>query len=661
LKKITCSVLVILYTLILTPLLSVAQILPNLNNRDSLAHYLKMEKHPDYPEAPAFVMHKTLEQQFNTYSTDFTLELVLKIFNARDIKTYTDFVVPDFFENRKFKELKVIIYNLENGEVRKTELNRKSLSKTSSDNQDFKLTGTSNIKDGSIIHYRLSSNSEGFIPGFNFQEELPVAYAAFKLKLVHAPKILIEEEVKIPLKKFTDKNNFYKSNLPAIAATYEEGDYTIHSWIRRNLPPLDIFSSNKGREKVSFNFFNEDFEKHRKENEVRINAMTWQDFNTNRYNYSYRIAFEENDYLYKLVPKIIDKEKDSLTIARNLFKYIQEKFTVGNIDKIFDFAIIDESKKATPPTLNLFLCALYRHAGFQSDLVYVSTDRQNALVPDKVREKNTAIAVRVIMNGVSYFCNPANKQLPFGYLPYNYYNGYSRLINKSGGEVILSPELAKSKHSIDAELSPHNNAHSKFRLRINKNFSVLGSVYERWSYTDDSIAYKADYKKYLEILIPKLSISNYTLKVENLKNIDAPFMLIAEADIELSDSSGLLYLDPFLQKVNDGRNLFQNVKDRETDIEMHQCYNFDYTFRFRLNDHIAVEKLPAKTSFQYASPATIKYAQEANYNALTKTIEVKYNYDIIPGSYNREEVADLSAFYTKVMKANNQKLLLHKK
>ena len=620
-----------------------------------------MDKHPDYPEASAFVMHKTLEQVSNNYTTDITLDIALKIFNAQEAKEYTDFTMLNLSENTQVKELKIIIYNLENGQVRKTELNKRSIPETGFQNHFIQLTSTSNVKDGSVIHYQLVVNDEGFIPSFNFQGELPVAYAAFKLKMYNTPKIQKEETVKIPFKEFTDKNAFYNSKLPAVSATYEEDYYTVHSWIRRNLPPLEIFSSDQKAEKVTFSFIDKVFEKNRKEYEASLNAMTWQDYNTKLYTGWYRYAFEENEYLYDRLPKIINKEKDSFIIAQLLFKYIRDNFRITDKDRVFHFETIDEDKKATPFMLKLFLCALYRHAGFQSDLVYVSTDLKNPLTPDKVREQQTTIAVRVIHNGLSYFCNPAVQQLPFGYLPYNYYNGYARLINKTGGEVILSPELAKNNHSIEAELSPLNAAHNKFRLRINENYSAFGSAYQRRSYTDDSIAYKNDYKKYIEIQSPKLSISNYKLKVENLKNIDAPFMLIVEADIELSDSSGLLYLDPFLKKVNDGRNSFRNVKDRKTDIEMNLCHQINYTFRFRLSDDITVEKLPSKTSFQYASPATIKYSQDGSYNEATRTVEVKYNYDIIPGSYDREEVSDLNAFYTEIMKALNQKLLLKKK
>lgn len=661
-KKITCNFFVILLTIVFIPLLSVSQVKPDLDNQDSLIHYLKMDQHPVYSEAPAFVMQKTLEQQFNSYTTDIKLELILKVFKAQDIKAYIDLVVPDFFENTKLKGLKVVIYSLENGQVKKAELNRKSISETVSGEQSIKLTGTSDVKDGSIIHYQLSSNSEGFIPGFNFQEGLPVAYAAFKLKLLHTPKIRTEENVKIPFKKFTDKNTFYKSKLPAVSVIYPEDDYIVHSWIRRSLPPLEIFNSNQKKENLAFSFpVNADLEKSRKESEERLNKMTWKKYNTMLYTGKYSCAFEANDYLRELLPSIIKKETDSITIALKLFKYVQENYSVRSFDRVLHFEIIAEEKRATPAALNLLLCALYRHAGFHSDLVYVSTDRKNLLVPDKVREKNTAIAVRVILNGLSYFCYPAQKKLPFGYLPYNYYNGYTRLINKTGGELTLSPEMTKNKYDVIVDLSPIDTDKNKFKLNISSNFGVYGSVEERTNFAWDSITFKSDYKKQIERLNPGLRINNYNVKVKNLNNIDTPFIVTAEADIELGNSSDQLFLDPFLEKVFNGKNPFEPVKERRTDITMNHCYQINYTFRFRLSDDITVEKLPVKTSFQYSSPATIKYVQEANYNAAAKMVEVQYNYDIIPGSYDREEISDLNTFYTEIMKALNQKLLLKKK
>src|SRR5690606_30078489 len=123
------------------------------------------------------------------------------------------------------------------------------------------------------------------------------------------------------------------------------------------------------------------------------------------------------DFLEKHLTKIIGQNKDSFNIAKQIFRYVQDSFATGHI-WTGDFEEIVKNKKAESDHLNIFLCALYRHAGLSSDLIYISTDRKHPLVPDKVQEKNTTIAVRVVINGISYFCNPAVKNLPFGYLPY---------------------------------------------------------------------------------------------------------------------------------------------------------------------------------------------------------------------------------------------------
>ena len=103
------------------------------------------------------------------------------------------------------------------------------------------------------------------------------------------------------------------------------------------------------------------------------------------------------------------------------------------------------------------------------------------------------------------------------------------------------------------------------------------------------------------------------------------------------------------------------MKDRDNDVEMDFCYTLNYSFRLQLNPNLSVGELPSKNALQYASPATIRYSQGATYNPSDNSIEVKYRYDIIPVFYAPEEVADLSAFYTEIMKTINQKLLLKKR
>ncbi|MBL7704008.1 MAG: hypothetical protein JNM21_00545 [Taibaiella sp.] len=623
-----------------------------------------MDKHPDYPEASAFYIHKTLEEELNNFDAIMIFDIAIKIFEVKDAEDYFQLLLPQFSSGINLKVLRITTYNLENDKVTTTHVDRSFLNRKKLEHYPpVQFISDSKIKKGSIVRCQIQFQGSSIFNKFNFQEILPVEYAAFRLKIPKDRTIKVTEHVGTPFQKFVNKAYFETAINFSSSAVYFENRSAVHSWVRRKVPPIkrELFNDDQVVENVLFEFTHKDIEQKRKDWESELNNMTWQDYNSNLYNGRYQIAFEKNEYLYDLIPSIVHKEKDSFIIARLLFKYIQGNFTPIDQDRVFHFETIDEDKEATPLTLNLFLCALYRHAGFQSDLVYISTDRKNPLTPDKVSDKNIAIAVRVIMNGTSYFCNPALKKLPFGYLPYSYYNGYTRLINKTGGFIVLNPELAKNQYNIETALSHIDAEPNKFKLSMKESFGIYGSIREREEYTKDSIAYKNDYKKHLQKLNSDLDINHYTLKVENLHDIESPFMLTAEAEIESGNNWDQLLIDPFLQKVYNGENPFQKMKDRKTDIKMDFCNNFNYTFRFNLGNGITVEALPSKTALQYANPAAIKYTQDASYNAGTQTVEAKYNYDIIPAFYAPEEVEDLNAFYAAIIKASNQKLLLRKR
>ena len=659
-KKITCNFFVILFIIILCPFISVSQVRPDLDNQDSLIHYLKMDKHPEYPEASAFYIHKILRQNIDPYGSDITVDIAVKIFKVKDVEEYVNFILPKFPQGVKLKAFKVKTYNLENGLLQTKELGKKALQETKiQQGTSIQTISAIHAKDGSIVHYQFTIN--GSATGlFLFQDELPVHYAEFTVKTLKDKKIKVKESINTPFKTFTDKPAFFSSVLPAISITDRQKKYIVYTWIKRDLAPFkeEAFSSKQKPEQLSIDFYNIEESTYDEENVFK--NYTWNTYNTELYK-QYSFAFAKNDFLEKHLPAITRNEKDTFKLAQQLFKYVQDSFKIGNIADVTDIEKLLKDKEGPAVTLNMFLCALYRHAGLPSDLILVSTDRKKPLSPNKVTMSHTTTAVRVIVNGVSYFCAPHQKKLPFGYLPYAYYNGYSRLISKEGGSIVLSPELAKNKTDILVNVSPLDSINQKFKIDFRKSYGIHGSAYEREDYQEDTAAYQDLFKKRLEALGPDLNVSNYTFKVENLKNIEQPFVLTATGEIDLGVNPGILFLDPFLQKIYNGENPFQKIKERNTDVEMDFCYNVNYVFRLKLNQELRVEELPSKSALQYANPAAIKYSQGATYNTADNSVEVKYNYDIIPVFYAPEEVADLHAFYTEVMKVLNQKLLLHKK
>jgi len=650
----------------LCPFISMGQIKPDLDNQTTLIHYLSMKEHPEHPEASAFYIHDIVEQNIGIYfyDTELNIDVALKVFKANDAQEYAKLILPKFSNRTRLVNLKVTTYNLENGVVQTKELNKKALQDAEiGKNQSVQLLNAANLKDGSIIRFQIVIKDAQYIQDFNFQKELPVEYASFELTALKKKKIDIKTSVKMPFKEFRDIDAFNQSSLPSIALIYPQNRHITYKWVRRNISPFikEAFASEQPLEHVKVNFTVNEVEEFKKVYESSLKNATWDEYNKRLYDTAFSYAFAKSDFLYQHLPPIIGQDTDSFQIAKHLFKYVQDSFATVPQHWANNFQDLIKNKKATAPDLNLLLCALFRHAGLSSDLVYVSTNRKSPLSPDTVQKKDTEIAVRVVINNVSYLCNPAVKDLPFGYLPYRYYNGYARLINKTGGAIMLSPELAKNRSEVEVNISPADTVNNKFKISFRKSFGIYYSIGERAEYKKDALSYKDFYKKILARFYPNLEISNYTLKVDHLDNMDQSFTITAEAEIEMGDNAPMLFLDPFLQKIYNGENPFQKINNRSTEVEMDFCLNLNYIFRFKLNDALTVEELPSKSSLQYSNPATIQYTQNAHYNAPTNTVEIRYNYDIVPVAYLPEEVKDLNAFYTALMKATNQKLLLNKK
>jgi hypothetical protein len=140
---------------------------------------------------------------------------------------------------------------------------------------------------------------------------------------------------------------------------------------------------------------------------------------------------------------------------------------------------------------------MYRNAGFQSDMVLIANKQSEAINPLLYNiEDITNIATCVVFNGVMYFVDASQKILPFGYLPTNYYNGYTRIVNGQGGAAVeLRPELANNITSTFVSIKPaeESKENYNYKFSIKKHWgSMMLSATERTGKTTVHYSEKND-------------------------------------------------------------------------------------------------------------------------------------------------------------------------
>ena len=209
---------------------------------------LEMTSYPDEPDAPAVVLWK----QADVYFDDWREEMRL-IYNFRKrIKILTTdgakyaylrlpYIGYDYYED--FVNIKVMVYSLKNGNIKRKRLRRKNITFKKIDNYNYVLEMKfPDLHPGDIvdIHYIIASLNFLHPRRFYFQEDIPVRHAEFNANI-----------------PFFMKYYFDVYRFDAMDAKTVNESYTTISWTARYTDPIPSTIYHRGynfRANPSFNF-----------------------------------------------------------------------------------------------------------------------------------------------------------------------------------------------------------------------------------------------------------------------------------------------------------------------------------------------------------------------------------------------------------------------
>lgn len=327
---------------------------------------------------------------------------------------------------------------------------------------------------------------------------------------------------------------------------------------------------------------------------------------------------------------------------------------------IRNFADVLKEKKGNTTAMNKLLCAILRHAGIKSDIIVVSTDRNKPLSKDTFFEdRMSRMAVRAIVGNMAYFMDAERKNIPFGYLQYNYYNGLTRVINKEGGWIELDPSLAIDYNETKVDILPKEDDPNQYTFSLEKKYGIYASIDARESHKDSALNLTF-YQKFLKEFYPNFSFLNVKVILKYLDDIENRFVVTVQADVKIGENESVIFLDPFITKIYDGRNPFAEMKDREQDIELDYYTKRKYSFNFKANKGHTIEDFPTKKKIQFGDPAFITFRSWVKDDSKNGAITVNYESLNIPMAYSPEELEDLKMFFDDLMQTFNQKIMIKK-
>jgi len=618
---------------------------------------LAMKNYALDPMAEAVVLNSAgnirfVENSYGQFEVHFVKRIQIKIFN-KDGYRFGEVEVP-FFNGNGIKESidikKATTYNLENGQVTKSEFDPKAvfIEKINKNWQRIKFALPS-IKDGSVIDYEYEfvTDSKSSLPGWTFQSAIPVINSKLSLGVVpfYQYQFLLQGTNKFTSQKSkTGTDIKYFRDKPYYDMTYD--------FEMKNLPAFRdeafITSINDYLIKVDFQLSKIIQPSGLSENYV----TTWTALNDELLKSSYfgkyisssekpaetflkTINLSSLSNLEK-IEKISDLIKVKFKFDGNETKYVQRT------PKEF----IDQ-KTGNSAEINLFLLACLKKQNFEAYPVLLSTrDNGKIKVNYPFLDFLNYVIVCANVDGRKILLDATNIFLPFDRIPINCINE-SGLVVQKNDESWIDLTSTDQSSSIIEKINILIDTEKEFldcSLNITSNGYGATEMKERTG---------SKYEKIKEDLSSRGLNPLDSIKIENFEDSKRDYILSFNSQQKYGKIDNKIILAPFLQEAEQSNNLKSLTRKYPVDFIFKK--NKQLEASFKIPKGYKISYLPENYSVDN-DLVTISYSTSNLNDVVTITGKYEFKKSVYPPqNYNQ-----LRDFISEIVKRFNDKILIEK-
>lgn len=557
--------------------------------------------------AAAIVLNEFGEAYFDTEGTFelvFEYHVQIKILKEEGIKQ-GNIEIPLRKNDKKFDKidfLKASVFNIENGSLVETKLERKNIFiQDPSKFYNLERFSLPNVKIGTIIEYRyvLITPFIYNLHPWQFQNDLPKIKSEYWAKI--PGNYIYNISLKGPFELKKNENSIIKDCVFISDSGYggkTGADCALFKFSMENIPAFveeEYMLARSNFESIV------EFEL----SEVRhfsgrVDKVTseWKDANKELEEHKdFGIQLKRSREIVKPIMQYSFYENsDSLSYAKKIFESLKTKFLWNGKRGAFTELGLKkaiENSTGNIADLNLTFIACLRYAGFNANPVLLST-RENGLPRELfpiLSDFNYVIA-RVVIKGKQYLVDISDDFLPFGMIPIDCMNGRGRVFTE------------KESFWIDLKASEKFKKVSIHNLEINSNGSINGTIenvyYGYYALTQRKKRNKQlDTSKYTSQLEAEEYLGSSITKYEdqNLLDTDKPYTEKFEIAIPsiTQENATHLYLNPFSNTYRT-TNYFKSEK-RIYPLDLGAPIDETIIINFTLPKGFSVNSLPERALF----------------------------------------------------------------
>jgi len=560
--------------------------------------------------------------------------------------------------------LKAYTYNLENGKVVETKLEKSGVFQDKlSKNRLVKKFTFPAIKEGSIIEYEYTIHSD-FI--FNLQPwEFQGSY----------PRLWSEYNVSIPeflYYVFLSQGNQYNfsrttkeghekfrvvdgGGVGASEAFEFEANVTDYRMVMKNVPALkeESFTSTLDNHIAKIDFQLASYSHPLTPRDVMGN---WTDVTKELLkdeDFGLQLS-RDNGWMSDDLKIAMKGATSDLDKAKNIYQYLQNNFTCTEYNRLYTgqpLKNILKEKKGSEVEINLLLVAMLRKSGLPADPLMLSTKSHGyALSVYPIMDKFNYVVCRTAIGGRTFYLDASRPRLGFGFLNWECYNGHARVINQEATSVEFSSDSLNEKKTTSLMLFSDEKGEISGRMQQIPGYYESYSLRSKIKEKGVEELFK-DIKKDFSI---DAEISN--THIDSLEKYDQPLQLNYDVKLNL-EKNDIIYLNPMFGE-GYKENPFKSAT-RSYPVEMPYAFDETYLLTTDVPSGYEVDELPKsiKVNFDEEGKSFFEYIISHSNGVISFRSRVK----LTRSYYLPDEYEILREFFNLIVNKHNEQIVFKKK
>ncbi len=588
--------------------------------------------------------------------------------NGFDAATVT---IPLYISNdyqTKLVSLEAATFNLENGQVVETKLDKSALfTEVAKDITTYKFTYP-NIKEGSIVEFHIKVILPGysFMPDWDFQKKYPVLYSEYE---VNVPYFFNYAIIKQGLQNYiidtgTEVHQRYyihekgKSAAESGTTVAVSTQAVQHIWAMKDVPAFHpqkyMTSPDNYISAIQFQLS----EIRMPEQDVEKLAQSWSKISEKLLkdpDFGLELNYN-NNWLKDDIKTATANAINDLEKAQGIFAFVRDHYSCNDYRSRFLSAPlkkITQSKKGNVADINILLTAMLKQAGLEAYPVILSTrDHEKVLQNYPVMRKFNYVIARLFLNDENYYLDASRKNIGFNQLPVDCYNGFARVINDKEPLLIRFDADSVKEYQMDIVHVQPDAANRALNVVFNKSFGNFESQDVRNEITAASLdAYSKKLQKQFNV-----PVQIKDMHADNLKDLDEPLKLQYTAAFSFNPDDDLIYFNPILQdRMVD--NPFK-AESRIYPVEMPNCMNSTYLLDMDVPEGYVVDELPKSARVQLnEKEGSFEYLIVNKNNHIQMRCRLVLN----KANFEPDDYGTLRDFYAFIVQKESEQIVLKKK